>query len=336
MAMEHNTPLTSGEIGILWNNYQVDSMSLCVENVHAAHEQDAQVHALIVETIAFLEKNIAEMRRIFEKEELPIPVGFTDSDVNFAAPALYSSIFRLQYVKSKVNIRMVANGLALAGVIRADVRNFYQDVSIAVLDLDNKVTKLLLERGLYIRAPYIAVDKRSEFVQGQDFMGSFFSAGERNLLALEIGVLNTNIQNNIIGKSLLTGFAQTAESAVVRQYMWQGVEIANKHIDILSAILHKEDIPVPTPWDSGVTSSTTAPYSDKLMLSHVAFLNQGGIAACGINTAAASRKDLQATYLRLAAEIGQYAADGAKLLIDNKWMEEAPKVIGHRELQSLH
>jgi len=47
------------------------------------------------------------------------------------------------------------------------------------------------------------------------------------------------------------------------------------------------------------------------------------------------RKDLQASYLRLATEIGQYAAAGAKLLINKNWMEEPPIAVDHREL-GLH
>lgn len=336
MANKHTAPLTAGEIGILWNNYLVDSMSLWVERVHAAHEQDAHVRALIMDTVAFLEKTTAEIQALLERENLPAPAGFTAADVDLAAPPLYTGVFRLQYVKNKVNIRLAANGLALAGVTRADVREFYRNVTLAVLALDDKATELLLEKGLYIRAPYVPVDAQREFVSGRDFLGSFFGAGHRSLLAVETGVLHSNIQNNIAGRTLLTGFAQTAGAAEVRRYMLRGVEIAGSHIDILSALLRDEAVPVPATWDAGVTTSTVAPFSDRLMLNHVAFLNQAGLAACGTNTAAASRKDLQATYLRLAADIARYAAEGANLLIDNAWAEEPPKVASHRESPSLH
>lgn len=332
MATEHKTPLTCSEIGILWGNYLADTMSLYIEKVHAAHTQDTRTRALIENVVSLLEKTCPTIRELLQKEGLPIPVGFTEEDVDFAVPPLYTDIFRLQYVKYKANIRMQANGFVLTMVTRADVRKFFRDVSIATMELDEQAADLLLDKGLYIRPPYVAVDGKREFIRGRDFMGSFFGAGERNLLAIEIGVLFNNIQNNVIGRTLLTGFAQTAESAVVRRYMRRGIEIATKHIEVLSALLRSEDVPVPAPWDAGVTGSTVAPFSDKLMMYHVSLLNQVGIAAAGTNTAAAMRKDLQTTYVRLAAEIGQYAADGANLMIENAWMEEPPKVLDHREL----
>jgi hypothetical protein len=335
VATEHNAPLTSGEIGILWNNYLIDTMSLWVEKVHAAHEQDREVRALIQDTVAFLEKTIATIAAMFQKEGLPVPVGFGEADVDFAAPPLYTGSFRLMYVKMKCAIRIMANGLALIGMTRADVRKFYQEVSVAMIDLDERATRLLLEKGLYVRPPCIAVDANQEFVHSRDFLATILG-GDRSLAALEIGILFSNLQNNIIGRALLTGFAQTARSPEVRLYMKRGMDLANKYIEVLGDILRQEDIPVPAPWDSGVTGSTIAPFSDRLMLSHVALFNQIALSAAGTSIAAAMRKDIQAAYTLLAAQTGQYAADGAKLLIEKNWLAEPPKAVDHRELRSLH
>lgn len=332
MATEHKTPLTSTEIGVLWLQYMGDSMSLCVEKFSAAKEQDDQVRPIYQDAVSLMGKTTAQIRQIFQNEGIPLPQGFTDDDVNLDAPALYSDIYRLQYVKFKVNLRMSMNGLSLAESSRADVRNFYRDLSIAIMDLDDRVTNLLLEKGLYIRAPYITVGEKADFIHGQDFMGSFFGGGERKLLMTEIGTLVSNIRNNIIGKILLTGFSQVAESSDVREYFNRGVEIANKHVQIFSEVLRDEDIPIPMSSDAGLTNSTVAPFSDKLMMWHAALLNQAGFAAYGTAIAASMRKDLQASYMRLAAEVGLYAADGANLLIENKWMEEPPQAVDHREL----
>jgi len=155
-------------------------------------------------------------------------------------------------------------------------------------------------------------------------------------LAAEIGTLFSNIRNNIMGKILLTGFSQVAESPNVREYMNRGVEIAIKHVEIFREVLQEENIPIPMTSDSGVTNSTVAPFSDRLMLSHAVVLNQAGMAAYGTAMSVSMRKDLQGSYMRLATEIGQYAADGAKLLIDKNWMEEPPEAVDHRELGLRH
>jgi len=47
------------------------------------------------------------------------------------------------------------------------------------------------------------------------------------------------------------------------------------------------------------------------------------------------QQDLQVCYMRLAAEIGQYTADGANMLIENNWLEEPPETVDHRELSFL-
>jgi len=245
MVTEHKSPLTSSEIGVLWFQYMGDTMLLCVEKFSAAKERDDQVRSIYQDTISLMEKTTAQISRILLSEGIPLPQGFTDNDVNLDSPALYSDIYHLQYMKFNLNLRMAMTGLAMAESTRADVRKVYHDLSIAILDLDERTTSLLLQKGLYIRAPYITVGERAEFVHSSSFMGSFFGGEERKLLAAEIGTLFSNIRNNTMGKILLTGFSQVALSPNVREYMNRGVEIANKHIDIFTEFLREEDIPTP-------------------------------------------------------------------------------------------
>ena len=302
MAIEHKAPLTSSEIGILWIQYMGDTMALCLEKFHVAKEQDSQVRAIYQDAVSLMEKTTAQIRQIFQNECIPLTQGFTDADVNLEAPPLYSGIYRLQYFKYEMNLRLMANGLCMGESSRADVRNFYRNLSIAIMDLDDRATNLLLEKGLYIRAPFITVSERLELVRGQNFMKTFFGSGERKLLASEIGTLFCNIRNNVMGKILLTGFSQVAESAEVREFMSRGVEIAKKHVQIYSTILYEEDIPIPMSSNSDVTDSTVAPFSDKLMLYHGVLLNQVGFAAYGTSISISMRKDLQTLYTRLVAK----------------------------------
>jgi hypothetical protein len=50
------------------------------------------------------------------------------------------------------------------------------------------------------------------------------------LLALEITNLFHNLQTNAIGKALITGFAQVADTEDARDYFKRGKVIATKHI----------------------------------------------------------------------------------------------------------
>lgn len=82
-------------------------------------------------------KKSAQIRQMFQNDGITIPVGFTDEDVNFDAPPLYSGMFRLRYLKFTLNLR-AANGLALASASCTDVRKFYRDLAIATLELDDR------------------------------------------------------------------------------------------------------------------------------------------------------------------------------------------------------
>ena len=239
-------------------------------------------------------------------------------------------VYRLKY---KYRFRLGQNGIYLARSVHENIRCFYQDYSRQVIDNDERVTKLLLDRGLLVRSPFISVPDFVEFAQGSTFMGSFFGTSERKLLAIEIGDLCSNIINNLVGKTLLTGFSQVVESAKLRDYIIRVIDIADKHIYICSKILREENLPVPVLSDIGVTNSTIAPFSNKLMTYHIVLQNVAGISSYGTMMSEFMRKDLIIDCMRLAAEIGRYLEEGANLLIDNKRMEEPPKAVDHMGLR---
>nr|WP_279587130.1 DUF3231 family protein [Paenisporosarcina antarctica] len=76
--------------------------------------------------------------------------------------------------------------------------------------------------------------------------------------------------------------------------------------------------------DAAPTRSKVSPFSDKLMMFHVAALNAAGIGYYGNSLGASPRRDLAAAYTRLIAEVGLYVEDGADMMISNGWMEKPP------------
>ncbi|MEH7484306.1 DUF3231 family protein [Neobacillus drentensis] len=77
-------------------------------------------------------------------------------------------------------------------------------------------------------------------------------------------------------------------------------------------------------WDSEVSKSTIAPFSDKMMLFHIVTLVATASGYYGAAFALSQRRDLGLKYEMLIAEITKYAEDGANLLIKNGWMEQPP------------
>lgn len=143
-----------------------------------------------------------------------------------------------------------------------------------------------------------------------------------------------NTETNSIGRTFITGFSQTAKSSEVRRYLERGTEIAAKHETVFRQILIEDGVPLPTTWDSTISQSIDAPFSDKLMMFQINSLNALSVAGYGTAIGASLRKDLGGHYTRLVAEILQYANDGVKLMIDNRWMEQPPQNVDREALRN--
>jgi hypothetical protein len=269
--------------------------------------------------------------RLLKDEGLPVPVGFSDDDVNLAAPRLYSDSFYLFYLKNMSKIASSVYGIALATLARSDIRDWFTKWINLSADLYNKAANVLLNKGLFIRPPYVSVPEKVNFVREQSYLGGLFKK-TRPLNIIEITHLVANMEANIIGQMLLTGFGQVAKSEEVHQYMLRGKEISKKQVQIYSSTLLESDVPAPMQWDLKVTNSTIPPFSDKLMMFHTGVLGASGVSNLATAAAASFRLDVAANYGRLSVEIGKYSLDGAKLMIKNGWMEEPPQPVDHDSL----
>jgi hypothetical protein len=177
----------------------------------------------------------------------------------------------------------------------------------------------------------VPVPENIEFVKKQSFLSGFIG-DKRPLNTREIGYLYLNIQTNLLGKALLLGFAQVAVDKKVQEFIVRGMKIAGKHAEIFCDFLKQEDLPAPMSWYSEITTSTEPPFSDQLMMFHVVSLISYGMGAYGLSLASAFRRDVGLSYTRLMAEIAQYLDDGAKIMINNNWLEKVPEAPDRKEL----
>ncbi|HWR42148.1 DUF3231 family protein [Sporomusa sp.] len=326
-----NIRLTAVEIATIWMQYQNDSMASCVLRYFSAKAEDDSIKEIIDSALTMSQNSLRLIANTFCDEGFAVPQGFGKDDVNVNSPRLFGDIFVLDYLKHMARLGLLSSGIGLSLVVRSDLRQFYQSHLSLTATLDSMVTHLMLSKGIYVRSPYIPPTKEVHFAQTQEFLGGLFE-GERPLSALEITHLFTNIQTNLIGKALIIGFSQVAQSSQVRDYFLRGKEIAAKHNDLFSNRLSQEDLPSQATLDALVTDSIVPPFSDKLMMFHVTALIAAGIANYGTAISVSQRYDLGAQYTRLAAEIALYAEDGANILIENGWLEELPQAVNRREL----
>ncbi|WP_139491591.1 DUF3231 family protein [Brevibacillus dissolubilis] len=331
METAHNIRLTTAEVGNLWNQYMNDSLAVCVLTYFVNKVEDTEVRPVIEYALSLSEKHLQKIKEILTNENYPIPQGFTDEDVNLDAPRLYSDTYFLIYLQNMSRIGLIAYSLALPVMVRSDVRDFYNECLSSSAELSNKVTKVLLSKGIFTRPPYISIPEKVDFVKKQSFLTGWLG-NRRPLEAMEITQLFLCLLTNVFGKVLIMGYSQVAKSQAVREYMVRGKNIADKHIDVFTSLFRENDLSLPQTWDSEVMDSTVAPFSDKLMLYHTRVLSMAGVGNYGTGIATAMRHDISAHYTRLAAEFAQYGEDGINILIENGWMEEPPHAVNRTTL----
>lgn len=316
--------LTAAEMSGLWAQYLNDTLAVCVNSYFLEKVEDNEVRPILEFTLDIAKGNIAIMEELFHKENFPIPLGFTEEDVNPKAPKLFSDTFVLMYLRNMSILAMAASSAALGLVTRPDVVNFHKRVLKAAVDLQDLTRSLMLSQGTYVKPPFISIPDKVDFVKRQHFLAGFLGH-KRSITSIEITHLFINVQTNAIGKTLITGFAQVAQNKEVRQYLLRGKQIAQKHVDEFSDFLKKENIPAPMSWDTAISNTTVSIFSDKLIMFHISAMIAAGIGNYGVAMAASPRRDLALKYASLIPEISMYAEEGAKIMISQGWLEEPPQ-----------
>jgi Protein of unknown function (DUF3231). len=331
MNSVNKVPLNATEIAALWNTYMQYTMFICVFKCFALSAEDNDNRMIMEDAVHICHKRVEKVKELLNNEKIPIPIGFSENDMNIEAPRLFSDPYYLYYMINANKIAVGINGLSFVTSGRADVREFYDHCVNSSIHLYNNTINVLLSKGLYIRPPLVTTLKNADFVKNQDFMGGYMGE-RRSLLAQEISALFYGIITNNIGKRLLIGFRQTTRSAQLRKYMDRGVGMANNFLDTFSFSLVQEDVPDSLPWDFMVTDSTTPIFSDKLMAFHTVMITSAGILNYAASMSTSLRHDLMAHYAKALMEVANYLEDGINIMIDNGWYEEPPKTVDRREL----
>ncbi|WP_229138655.1 DUF3231 family protein [Bacillus sp. REN16] len=89
---------------------------------------------------------------------------------------------------------------------------------------------------------------------------------------------------------------------------------------------------MPMTIDQGVTDSTEAPFSDRLMLFHFSLMEYAGIGNYGVSISESQRSDLIVDYSRLLTEVMKFSEDVRNIMIKNEWLEKPPTAANRKEL----
>ncbi|MRG87567.1 DUF3231 family protein [Salinibacillus xinjiangensis] len=326
-------PLTSAEIGMLWTQYMQNSMSVQILKYFQETVEDKDIQKVIEGALTIAEKAVNEIGHIYQQEEMVIPFGFSEADVDLKAPRIFTDPFMLAFVENLSTAGMLAWSISQGTSTRSDIRNLFTGFLTENSSLLNVAIDTALSKGLYIRPPYVSKPNKIEFIEGKKYLLSGLSPfKKRPLNNIEITHLFQNIKTNSVGEMISTAFAQTTNSQEVMAYMKRGKEISHKHKKIFAEFLSASDLSTPMTWDNGITDSTTRVFSDKLMMFLIDVLSASGQGNYATASTASMRYDLVINYQRLSVEIAFFAKDGLEIMIDNKWIEEPPQAPDRDEL----
>jgi hypothetical protein len=319
-----NETLNAAEQGKLWATYMGNTMSICTVSYMLQHVQDQEIRRVLEHALDLSREFTRTIRDIFTKEHFPVPKGFTDEDVNLGAPRLFTDEFYLHYLKYVGKAGLSLYSIAVPLMVRPDIRGFFTRCLTATIQLMNEVNEVSMAKGMLVKPPFTPYPANIDFVKKQSYLNGFFGH-VRPLQAMEITHLYDNLENNATSKAILIAFSQVAKMAKAKDYFLRGRELAAKHYDVFRAFMEKENLSTPPIIDTMVTTSSFPPFSDKLMLFHKLDMYTMRVRSYGNALSLCARHDLAAKYAGLLPEVANYVEDGANILIDHGWLEQAPQ-----------
>ncbi|MBG9813704.1 hypothetical protein ABD68_19610 [Bacillus endophyticus] len=323
--------LTSSEIGTLWGEYVNGTMTDVVNRYMFSIVEDESIKAIFEDAIKTSAEQKKQIVAFIENEGFPVPIGFTESDLNKGTEKLFTDIFCLNYLHIMTLHGLLGHSTALGVSVRKDLRDFYDSCDSDAKRMYHQTIELLLEKGNFQRDPLFYPAKNPEFISSQDFIDGIFGKGRR-LAATEIISISFNLKKSIMAKTLSIAFSQVAQSKEVRKFLEDSQNTADKQIQAFSKIMHADNLPVPRSWETEVTISTDSPFSDKLMLYHIGFLFQTAQAYHGTGLASAMRTDLITTYEGTILKNLVLTKKWFNIMVKNKWLEQPPLAPNRKEL----
>lgn len=326
MLITEKIHLTATEMGKLWATYMGNTMAKCVLSQYLKHVDDPEIKKVLDYAFGSCDSFIRDIETIFNFADFPIPVGFTDNDVNLEAPRLFEDEFYLHHLQYLGKAGMSLYSVAIPLVTRKDIRDFFVRCLNDTVKLVEIVNDNLMLKGALMNAPVIPSPNEVNFIHNQSFLNGFFR-DVRPLHGLEIAHLTGNIHIDTTSKALIIGFSQGARQEKVRKYLERGKDINQKHIELLSEMLTKDNLPSPPLLDHLVTPSSIPPFSDKLMVFHKIDMFSMKIRESANGASLNGRKDVAALFAKCQMDVALYVEDGANIMIDHGWMEQPPEAV---------
>lgn len=330
-AVNHNARMTAAEIAELWMTFEQYTMLNGFFRYFVKTCEDGAIKTLLSDTMSRFQARTTFVAEAFNKENIPIPMGFTDDDVDLSAPKLFSDVFMLHYLKNMIRIALMLNSQNLNMSSRPDIRDFYNDTLQSVIRLNIQTHDLMLAKGVLPRPPFVTVAPKVDHVHQPDFLAGIL-VKPRPLLTAEIAHLYFTTLTNTVGRTFLAGLRQVITDQDIKAHFSQGIDLADSIIAALSNVAQAEGVRFSLLRDDDISDSTQSPFSEKIMMYHINLINTIGVGMLGLSAAGSPRHDLVKIYGQFILQAGAYSEKGVKIMMANDWLEEPPQILNREEL----
>lgn len=320
--------MSSSEFGALWMTYHKKSLILRMLEYFIEKSDDQKAKDLMTKLWKQLHPKIIEMKTMFENEGAAIPDRFTKEDVNLEAPKLWDNGFDIMFCRVLKEISMAMYVFHLTMSYRKDIIKLYRDLTEITQTFYGNFTQYLLEKNLFTGPNFVTMPKSTDYITDKRSYskGTNIFGKKRALNTVEFGYMYQTVETNITGMQLLKGFIQTTKDEDVKKYFTNGKELSKEIVSEISSILLEDNIQLPATPGGTVTSSTMAPFSEKLMMFCNYLLGGLAIGGGGFSAGFSIRNDLQSKNATFAKDIFQYQRNGTILMMSKGWLEEPPKM----------
>jgi hypothetical protein len=326
-----NIEFSCTEIGGLWGVYIQESMTLCFLTYFLHHLQDGQIVPLAEEAFKISQERLDKIKKFFLAENFPIPAGFSEGDVNLAAPPLFHDTFTLSFIYMMNRLGMINFAFTASNNVRLDVLDFFNECIHTSTEMFGKAVRMMLEKGIYDRPPKMNYPNKIEYVEKISFIDGILGM-KRPLNAIELSEIFFNIERNYFSVLIMLGFAQVMEDKKLKDLIIRGKKISEQQIELFNKLLMQEDLLGTVTVSMEVTDSTVSPFSDKLIISMINILNSVDILLISHALAVTMRADLTAHYTKIIAEVMAYAKDTYDIVVKRKWLEQPPLTKNRKQL----
>lgn len=327
---EINVGLTSTEISNIWSSYLKSSMELRFFQYFYETADDLELKKILEKMVVFSEKSLNDLKNIFLKENLTIPLGFTEKDVRLDVEKVFSDTFILYICHDITMLSLTTYPSAFPDCTRNDTRDYFQGAIEFTIGIQNEITDQMLQKGIFLKSPQVAMDHTIDLADEMKYLNGLFGHS-RPLNAPEIANLSRILHRARFSKMVLLSFSKLASHKEIKQHLSKGVGALNKVLDTLEDAFNKENIPYSASGDFNFFEVNHSPFSDKLMLF---FVNTciGMFCFIMINQALTSslRSDIVTKFTLISAQMKKFYGKGLLLMITEKWLEQPPQVFNRK------